>query len=80
METIKEKTRRGARITGAGYIRCKLSRKGVGEVEVEKGMIAQLLGSPESCALRAEVPTHASGIINTHLPRSLEMRKYSEYN
>lgn len=37
MGTIKEKTkRREAIIAVAGYIRCKVSRKGVWEVEVEK--------------------------------------------
>lgn len=29
-------------------------------------MIAQVPESPESCVLKVEVPTHASGIINTH--------------
>ena len=78
MGTIKEKTkRREAIITVAGYIRCKLSRKGVWEVEVEKVMIAQVPRSAESCMLKVEVPTHASGVINTHL--SLEISKYSEY-
>lgn len=58
METIKEKTkRREARTTVAGYIRCKLSRKGVWNIEVQKVMIAQVLGSPESCVLKVEVPT-----------------------
>lgn len=69
MGTIKEKTkRREAIITVAGYIRCKVSRKGVGEVEVEKVMISQVPRNPKSCVLKVEVPTHASGIINTHLP------------
>lgn len=52
METIKEKTkRREARITVVGYIRCKLSRKGVWNIEVQKVLIAEVLGSPESCVL-----------------------------
>ena len=78
MVTIKEKTkRREAIITVAGYIRCKLSRKGVWEVEVEKVMIAQVPRSAESCMLKVEVPTQASGVINTHL--CLATSKYSEY-
>lgn len=53
----RKQKRREARITVAGYIRCKLSRKGVWNIEVEKVMIAQVLGSPESCVLKVEVPT-----------------------